>query len=265
MSAQQIKDTISAFAAGARRARQAGLDGVELHAANGSIIAHDLRGPIMNLKLLVSMIDNGMITDVEFRGFVPELSKKLGYTSGMLENLLYWSKTQLEGQKTAPANFDFNMVLDNEIQYARVKAIEKGIEIINNVTPPATVFADHHMIELVTRNVLSNAVKFSGRGDSITISSTREAHQMTVCVQDTGIGMQPEHVEKLFSTTIITTPGTSNEKGTGLGLQICKDFIEKNNGRIWAESKVGVGSSICFTIPLTSKKIKPAIAGVAAL
>lgn len=215
-----------------------------------SIIAHDLRGPIMNLKLLVNMISTGMITDAEFKSFIPELSKKMAYTSDLLENLLYWSKTQLEGQKIDVSVFDLKKLIKSEIQYSGNKAIEKGITILDEIFPKQLVSADVHMIELVMRNLINNAIKFSNKGDTITITANKLNHAtLMVCVKDTGTGMKPEIVEKLFMAETFTTLGTNNEKGTGLGLQLCKDFIEKNNGKIWAESNYGIGTSVCFTIP----------------
>ncbi len=221
-----------------------------------SIIAHDLRGPIMNLKLLVNMIDTGMISDLEFKAFVPELSKKLGYTSGLLENLLYWSKSQLDGQKVEPTNFSIKKIVDNEIQYATHKATEKGIEIFSSITDIFLVYADTHMIELIVRNLISNAIKFSGNGDLISIIAEQvEGNSLKVCVKDTGTGMTNNQIENLFSIKSVSTLGTNNEKGTGLGLQLCKDFIERNEGKLWVESELGKGTKICFTVPVAKVNV----------
>jgi PAS domain S-box-containing protein len=240
----------------------------ELEAANRlkdrlfSIIAHDLRSPIRNLKLLVSLSNNGMITDAEFKALLPELSKKVGYVSDLLENLLYWSRAQLEGQGVEPVNFDLKNVSQNEIHYFTQKAQEKGIYISDNIAPNTTVFADVHMIELVIRNLLSNAIKFSSAGDRISVSCEKTSmNEIIVKVEDSGSGMPKEMLDKLFLFETFTTRGTNNEQGTGLGLQLCKEFVEKNNGKIWAKSEVGKGSVLYFTLPVVSKKreIKDAV------
>jgi PAS domain S-box-containing protein len=222
-----------------------------------SIIAHDLRGPMMNLKLLVNMTDTGMISDEEFKGFLPELSKRVNYTSSLLENLLHWSKSQLEGQRTQPVVFDLKDIAGKEIIYFTQKAIEKGIKMYDTIAPGTYAFADVNMIELVVRNILSNAIKFSSNGDEISIAvEANHKNEFAVCIKDTGSGITPELLSKLFLPETFTTRGTNNEPGTGLGLQLCKEFVEKNNGKIWAESEEGIGSRLYFTIPQKTHQLQ---------
>lgn len=216
-----------------------------------SIIGHDLRAPMMNLKLLMNMIDTGMITTEEFKSFLPELSKKLTYTSSLLENLLHWSKSQLAGQGTNPVTFDLKKICESEIDYFKQKALEKGITINDTIAHGTFAYADVDMIELVIRNIVGNALKFSSSGDVITISSQRSKDDMfVICIEDTGRGMKSEQVEKLFTADVFTTRGTNNEQGTGIGLQLCKEFIEKNGGEVWAKSEDQGGTSVFFTLPV---------------
>jgi PAS domain S-box-containing protein len=220
-----------------------------------SIIAHDLRSPIRNLKLLVNLSNNQMITDEEFKSLLPELAKKVGYVSDLLENLLYWSKNQLEGQGLEKVVFDLKTVSQNEIHYSAQKAQEKGIYISDNIPPNTTVFADVHMIELVVRNLLSNAIKFCSAGDRISILCEKSSwNELTVKIKDSGSGMSQDILEKIFLFETFTTRGTNNEQGTGLGLQLCKEFVEKNNGKIWAESESGKGATFYFTVPVKAKE-----------
>ncbi|HCN85285.1 MAG TPA: hypothetical protein DIT07_16950, partial [Sphingobacteriaceae bacterium] len=119
----------------------------------------------------------------------------------------------------------------------------------NSIKTHTMVFADKDMIELVLRNLIANAIKFCSKGDKISISAEQDDYIITVCVSDTGMGIKNENIDKLFGLSAFTTRGTDNEQGTGLGLLLCKDFIEKNNGKIWVESIYGEGSKFYFQIP----------------
>ena len=214
-----------------------------------SIISHDLRSPLLSLMEIIEMTDNGTVSEEEFRSILPHLSKSIGYTSGLLENLLFWSKSQLDGEIVKPVSFDLKSISKNKISFFEKKASEKGIEISDTIKTHTMVYADKDMIELVLRNLLANAVKFCGKGDKIAISAEANDHLVTVCVSDTGVGIMQEDVDKLFGLNAFTTRGTDNEQGTGLGLLLCKDFVEKNNGRIWVESVPNEGSKFYFRIP----------------
>lgn len=215
-----------------------------------SIISHDLRTPLLSLMDILSMANDGMVTDEEFRSFLPTLTKKIGYTSSLVENLLQWSKSQLEGTIINAVHFDIKenvtYLLDNVAQLAA----NKEISLKNNIHVPAIVYADIDMIQAVLRNLLSNAIKFCRAGDKIIVEANVESDAATIWISDTGVGIAPENICKLFGNHNFTTRGTTNEQGTGLGLLLCKDFIEKNGGRIWVKSTQGHGSSFYFTLPL---------------
>lgn len=217
-----------------------------------SIIAHDLRTPLFNLMETLNLINKGLITEKEFISILPILLKNAQYTSGLLENLLYWSKSQLQGETIVAESFVLNDILDNEIQLCEKRASEKDIPIINQIDDTVRVYADKTMISLVLRNLLSNALKFCREEDTITVSVYPDDKNTTVCVADTGIGIKKENIDRIFSYENFTTRGLKNEEGTGLGLILCKDFIEKNNGYIWVESEPLKGSKFFFTIPNAS-------------
>jgi PAS domain S-box-containing protein len=220
-----------------------------------SIIAHDLRSPLFNLFDIIKMIDNDLMTEQEFRAFIPQLSKNVGYTSGLLENLLLWSKSQLQGEVVKPVYLVAREVTEN-IRNLFEKALqEKSITLTNNIDQNDSVYADRDMIQLVARNLVSNAVKFSERGGNITLSSFTNGRFTRLCFEDDGVGIAPEDMNKLFEFETFTTRGTDNEQGTGLGLLLCKDFIEKNNGRIWVESELGKGSKFFVELPATAENI----------
>jgi signal transduction histidine kinase len=138
---------------------------------------------------------------------------------------------------------------ESEIQQTEKRAADKGVCLRNEVESDIFAFADKTMISLVIRNLLSNAIKFCRKGDAITINAEWQDKYLCVSVKDTGIGITKENLEKLFGMQLFTSRGINNEEGTGLGLLLCKDFVEKNGGRIWAESEAGKGSAFFFTMP----------------
>jgi len=220
-----------------------------------SIISHDLRSPLVNLFDLIKMMDNEVITPQEFSILIPQLSKNVGYTSGLLENLLFWSKSQLQGEVIKPVNIDVRAVSENILHLFERSIIEKKISVNNKVDEGSTIYADQGMIQLVIRNLVSNAVKFSNRNGKINLSSFSDGHFTRLCVEDDGVGISEEDLIKLFEIETFTTRGTDNEQGTGLGLLLCKDFIEKNNGRIWVESALLKGSKFFIELPATGEKL----------
>jgi PAS domain S-box-containing protein len=215
-----------------------------------SIISHDLRSPLLSLMDILSMANEGAVSKEEFKSYLPTLSKNIGYTSGLVENLLHWSKSQLEGTVINSVHFDIKDNAAYIVNNFGKAANDKGILLQNNILSPAMVYADMDMIQAVLRNLVSNAIKFCSQGDRITISAEIRASKLTIWVTDTGVGIASENIGKLFSTNNFTTRGTTNEQGTGLGLLLCKDFVEKNGGTIGVESKQGEGSRFYFTLPV---------------
>lgn len=214
-----------------------------------SIIAHDLRGPLINLNEVIKMMNSGIISNAEFKLFIPKLSNNISYTTGLLENLLFWSRSQLQGEIIKPLYFNFKGITDNIIRLFENVIKEKEITTENNLDPFSMVYADMDMIQLIVRNLLSNAIKFSKRGGSIEITSIIKGKDFIMCISDSGVGISLENQSMLFEQETFTTRGTNNEEGTGLGLLLCKDFIEKNSGKIWVESEIGVGTKFFVQIP----------------
>lgn len=214
-----------------------------------SIIAHDLRAPLINLNDIIKMLNEGIITEEEFKSFVPQLSKNIGFTTSLLENLLFWAKSQLQGEIVKPIYFNLKELTVNTVNLYENITSEKDIEIQNNIDFTYKVHADKDMIQLVIRNLVFNAIKFSKRGGLIMLSSSTEGNYSKMCIQDRGVGISTEDQKKLFELETFTTRGTDNEQGTGLGLLLCKDFIEKNHGKIWVESELTKGSKFCILIP----------------
>jgi signal transduction histidine kinase len=217
-----------------------------------SIIAHDLRSPFRSLIGLLNLADLGALTVEDFKYFLPELSKNVNYTSGLLDNLLYWAKSQMEEASIEPEIFDIQELAENKIGLYEKQAKSKNISLENLITNKIEVFADKNMIDLVLRNLVANAVKFCRIGGKVHIAVAKNQNMWVVSVADTGEGITDENLDKLFGKKTFTTRGTNNEKGTGLGLMLCKEFVEKNGGTIWVDTMLGIGSTFYFSVPIAT-------------
>jgi len=219
-----------------------------------SIIAHDLRAPLVNLSEVLNMIGNGQISNEEFKLLSPTLGRDIVYTTELLENILHWSRSQLKGYGINKGFFDLKGMIVNEVNYHTSSAAVKNIEIIQDVFPGETVYADMLMIQIVVRNLLNNAIKFCNEGCTIQLTAVYAGNsKIRLCISDNGVGMSKETLSKLFTGENHSTRGTMNEKGTGLGLVVCKEFIEKNDGQLTAESEIGKGSKFCIYLPVDDK------------
>ena len=230
------------------------LQATELKALNDlktrmfSIIAHDLRSPLVSLIGILNLAQSTHFSERELKEILATLSKDVGYTTELLDNLLSWSKSQLEGERLDVTDIDLKSLVVDKVEYFRERAREKGVRLEDKVPSQTYVHADRRMMDAVLRNLLSNALKFCRDGDCISIEASRDDLKTTVFVRDTGVGMDAGTLSGLFGFGSVTKPGTRNERGTGLGLKLCRDFIERNRGRITAESELGKGS--CFMVEL---------------
>jgi len=218
-----------------------------------SIIAHDLRSPFNNIVgfseiLIEKMAIKDCDAVVKFAGIINSSSKK---AMDLLTNLLEWASLQTGRMVYHPQNIDIELVVNDVLEILSEAAKLKKISITKALPKNSLVCADRNMIKTVLRNLISNAIKFTHPGGQIIISSQQEQNESVFTVRDTGIGIKKETMIKLFRVDeSISTKGTNNEKGTGLGLVLCKEFVEKHGGRIWANSEAGKGSSFCFSVPL---------------
>jgi signal transduction histidine kinase len=214
-----------------------------------SIISHDLRSPINALAGLLDLLDKGAIAPTELPEHIKELRTRFHHTRTLLNNLLDWTLLQMDKLNLHATRIDVHKIVEENIQLLG-PMLGKDIIIQNEVPKPCLAFADSNTINLVIRNLITNAVKFTNDGGEVFIRGTESSTEWQISVQDNGIGMKPEILKILFDKTApYTTRGTANEKGTGLGLILCKEFVEKNGGRIWVESQEGMGSTFYFTLP----------------
>ncbi len=209
-----------------------------------SIIGHDLRSPLSSLKGLLGMLVRHEISDQEFKSFAPKLNQLVVSTNETLENLLQWSHSQMDGWTHTPAPHDLKPLVNKCADLFTDAARTKSIALINGVDANETVHVDANQLELIIRNLIHNAIKFTSSGGVVSISARRSGEFLEVQVTDTGMGMTSDEISKLFQmNTTHSTRGTQGEKGTGLGLLLCKEMAENNGGRISVTSEPGKGST----------------------
>jgi hypothetical protein len=218
-----------------------------------SIVAHDLRGPMNGFLGLTSIMADDIeeLSAFELKEIATTMRTSAVNIYRLIENLLEWSKMQRGKISFEPQPIFLKSSLTKSIELMMDTANKKQIELRINIPEYHVVFADIHMLETIVRNLLSNAIKFSFKGGVVEISAAKiENDMMRIVVKDNGIGMNPEMVSKMFKLTEnINRKGTEGEPSTGLGLILCKEFVEKHGGKIWAESSEGEGSSFIFTMP----------------
>ncbi|MEL1240641.1 sensor histidine kinase [Flavobacterium flavipallidum] len=217
-----------------------------------SIIAHDLKGPfngIIGLSELLLERENELNQEEtnEFIELIHESSKN---TFSLLNNLLTWSQSQTGNLEFNPNKTDISALIDKTIHLLANLAKSKNITIHSKIEKNQFLIADKNMLETVFRNLISNAIKFTHYDGEIILSMKKKDDQYVFSIQDNGIGIALEKTSNLFAIKQKNnTLGTNNETGTGLGLMICKDFIEKHGGKIWVHSQIGQGSTFKFSIP----------------
>ena len=221
-----------------------------------AVIGHDLRGPIANMRSIFDMVLEDEFTDKkELYEVMKVLRDKTCDTHNLLENLLYWSRSQ-QGRITPNQGVvDLSELVEDSLDLIKADAKVKGIDLEVKMEEPVLSYCDADMINLVLRNLLSNAIKFTPSGGRIILEIEQRDKHIRVAVRDTGVGIPEENIPKLFDkTTYFTTYGTNKEKGSGLGLNLCREFVEANNGSISVESKKGRGSEFYFTLPLAGSR-----------
>lgn len=218
-----------------------------------SIISHDLKSPLMGIIGLSKILsaEAEILTKEEITEFSTSLHYAAENLYKLLENLLNWSRLQRGIIEFNPSQFDVNRLINLNIELLKENGRQKQINIHNEFDTEINVFADINMVNTILRNLVSNAVKFTNPGGNIKVTGTsRPDGYIEICVSDDGVGMTPEMMDKIFKPgNVIIAEGTMNEKGTGLGLILCKDLVEKNLGKIWVDSQPGKGSCFCFTLP----------------
>lgn len=214
-----------------------------------SIISHDLRSPMNALSGTLDLLEQKHISPQEFVELTKSLRIQFNHTRTLINNLLDWTLLQMDKLTIQPEKVHLRSKVKESFD-ALKGLYGKDITMENEVDESVSVFADPNILTLVLRNLILNSIKFTESGGRIQVKAAESGKEITISVSDNGIGINPEIQEMIFKKTSgYSTRGTANEKGTGLGLILCKEFVEKNGGKIWLESEMGKGSAFHFTVP----------------
>lgn len=220
-----------------------------------SIISHDLKGPLTSLSSFIYILRDHIdsLTKEQLHELIQDLDKSQKNVSVLLENLLSWALSQTGKIQFVPEKFDLTALLQENQELLETQAANKKLTLRNTATTKLVVNANKNSISTVVRNLISNAIKFTHENGTITLGWKKRDTDVVVYIADTGVGMEPAMVEKIFSIgNTHSKLGTADEKGTGLGLMLCKEFVEKNGGKIWITSEKNVGSRFMFSIPMNT-------------
>lgn len=227
----------------------------QLEVSNGikdklfSIISHDLKGPLNSLKGTLTIWQMGALRPEELKQLTGNIEDQLQQTSEFMDNLLQWAKSQMQGEVVRPEKAAVKSLVQLSTDLLQPEFNKKGISLKTNVPDDCEVYADPAMTLTVIRNLVSNALKFTLPGGQVEIGAVPDKKKVSITVKDTGVGISPKSLEQIFTLQSVTTSGTREEKGTGIGLVLCREFVEKNGGFIEVESEEGKGSIFRFTLP----------------
>jgi signal transduction histidine kinase len=216
------------------------------------IISHDLKAPMYALRNFFSEIQQNNMSARELKNMIPAVVNDLTYTTSLMDNLLQWSKAQMHSNGVYPQRVDIGKSIEETLQLLRRQSETKRITIESESSEGVFGFMDKDMLSLVLRNLISNAIKFTPEKGTIKIGVHENCTLVEVFVEDTGTGISPEALKKINSNDFYSTKGTANESGTGLGLKLCKEFMVRNGGQLYIESKPGKGSTFSFSLPKAS-------------
>jgi signal transduction histidine kinase len=217
-----------------------------------SVIGHDIRTPVNSLISFTQLLESGNISPEKMEDYIKTLKSNLEYTSGLLENLLNWARTQMQGYKPVFETVNLAPLAAQAVNLLGQEAKNKNIVVKNEIEASSMVFADANMAAFIIRNLLSNAIKYTRTGGEVIVSATKAGATVNIVVQDNGIGIPSTIVEQFNQNDlgIESSPGTAKEKGTGLGLALCKTFAKLMNGSIELASDQSEGSRFTVVLPL---------------
>ncbi|HEY5826655.1 MAG TPA: 7TM diverse intracellular signaling domain-containing protein [Cyclobacteriaceae bacterium] len=218
-----------------------------------SVMSHDIKSPLNSLRGILNIFNKGTITKDDLKHYTQHIENDLGKTTMLVENILHWTNNQLKGIQVHKEEFVLNKLIEENIQLLHTIATNKKISIRHDLNGQLIINSDRNILNLVVRNLVSNAIKFSHEGGTIDIHVNLTNQLLKIEVKDQGVGMGESTLQKLFvKDTNVTTAGTNNEKGTGLGLALCNDYLVKAGGQLLIESKKGEGSSFSILIDVES-------------
>ena len=214
-----------------------------------SIISHDLRNPITNTQTILSLINKGALTEEESKTLLEQLETQYINTTGLLDNLLGWLKSQITGKELEKTDINVYELMNGMHLEQKIALMRKRIKFINNTSSDANIMAEKEMIKIIFRNLITNAIKFTPLDGRIEISFTQDDDYSYVRIKDSGIGMSEEILQKVNAQKYFTRTGTLQEKGSGFGLILCRDLLQKQGGVLLIESAKGEGSTFTVKLP----------------
>ena len=218
-----------------------------------SIVAHDLRAPLANIQNYLELLTEFELEEEEKFLIKKNLLGATKDTLAMLTKLLAWSKSQSHGTVAQPERLELGQLFENTLHTEKNIAAQKGIVFDYNFEPQTYIYADREMMQLIMRNFSGNAIKFTPSGGSISISAKSTECDCIISIQDTGIGISQERHDAIFSLNAQSTYGTKGEKGMGLGLLLCMEYITAQNGKLWFDSDVDCGTCFHISLPLSQQ------------
>ncbi len=217
-----------------------------------SVLSHDLRGPLQAFATIFQLFDQNELSAEEFAAMKPEVSRQLSSLNILLDNLLHWGKINMQGHRAGNhVTTNIYELVTQNVALLHQEADNKQLSLVNRVSADICAFCDPNEINIVIRNLIINAIKFTGMNGFVTISSVVNGNRLQLSISDTGVGMTQQQLDGLFTAAYNTTYGTDGEKGTGLGLILCSEFVKANNGTITVTSKVHEGSTFTITLPIS--------------
>ena len=214
-----------------------------------SIVAHDLKMPIYSLQQMLTLLKEDSLSEAKIKILIKELKNDVDYSAELVSNLLFWADSQMNGIAVSPVALPLHHLVQGTLRLFSRQASEKKIGVKNELPAGLSAWADKSMIEVVLRNLVSNSIKFCNPGGTIIIEGKTIKGAVEICVADTGNGIGEDVLKKISLKQSVTTLGTNDERGTGLGLLLCREFIEANHGHFRVESMLGKGSRFYFTLP----------------
>lgn len=215
-----------------------------------SVMSHDIKSPLNSLRGILQIYNMGAITQEEFSTFARQVENDLNTTSMLVENILYWTAGQVKGIQVTKEVFDLKSLLEENLRLFHTAVVNKKLNVTHNVMKPLTLHTDRNILNLAVRNLIANAIKFSFEGGDIDIVVTVNQSSVLIQVIDKGVGMSEEELAKIQDPEqTMSKQGTRDEKGTGLGLAMCREFLSRAGASLHVESKQGVGSRFTILLP----------------
>jgi signal transduction histidine kinase len=216
-----------------------------------SVISHDVKSPLNSLRGILRIYNTGDIKQEEFGKYALQIEDDLNRTGLLVENILHWTSSQMKGVQVRKESFDLHTVIEENVDLFRTIAANKGISIHHNAVRNTKVTTDRNVLNLVMRNLLANAIKYSHEGGEIQILVKIENQTLSIQVRDTGVGMDEKTMQIVLGNLgKLSAIGTGNEKGTGMGLALCREFVLKAGGQMTVESSQGKGSTFSVLMPV---------------